>query len=176
VTAAEPDGVAPYKIQKWIESGTGGLLGHSSAHMYREIKLLAERGYLGAIREHPLPGKRAATNYVITWKGNNAAHAWLETTAQLPPTDDSELVPRVRALRFASRELIWGGLRDLVFQAVDRLASIDAEEREMRRSGQWERSVAHRLEIGLSRHLLDAYLAWLDEVMRELEQENPMEN
>ena len=55
-------------------------------------------------------------------------------------------------------------------------AGIDADEREMRRSGQWERSAADRLEIGLSRHLLNAYLAWLDDVMREHEQENPMEN
>jgi DNA-binding PadR family transcriptional regulator len=175
ITAASGDGVSPYMIEQWIKSGTGGLLGRSSAHMYRQIKILADRGYLGATREDRSPRKRAATFYVVTKKGNDAAQAWLETTiAQLPPTDDSELVPRVRALRFASDKVVWGGLEDLVFQVGNRLADIDAEEREMRRSGQWTSSVSDRLEIGLSRHLLHAYEAWLDDVMRELNQENPM--
>ena len=171
-------GVSPYTIAAWIDQGLGGLLGRSAAHMYKEIKRLAELGYLesdGPGESRPR-GRAPRTRYWITKTGNDAIFDWLETTgAVLPATDDSELTTRVRGLHVVGPDIVWTGLRDLVFQIDDRLTILDEQERELRRNDAWEGSGAleNRLQIGLSRRLLEAYSAWMDDVMRELGQDDP---
>ena len=171
--------VSPYQIAEWIDRGLGGLLGRSAAHMYKEIKRLAERGYLdsdGPGDSRPR-GRAPKTRYSITPKGNEAIWAWLETTsAVLPATDDSELSTRIRGLHIAGPAVVWEGLSDLVFQIDDRLEILDAQERELRRNKAWEgsgKALENRLQIGLSRRLLETYGAWMDDVMRELGQHDP---
>ena len=174
--SGNPD-VSPYQIDTWIDQGLGGLLGRSAAHMYKEIKRLAELGYLDSDGPEVRPrGRSPKTRYWINKKGNNAIHDWLATTgAVLPATDDSELATRVRGLHVAGPAVVWKGLRDVVFQIDERLELLEDQERALRRNEAWEGSGAleDRLRIGLSRRLLEAYGAWMDDVMRELGQDDP---
>ena len=176
VVSANPD-VSPYEIEKWIDAGLGGLLGRASGSVYKEMKRLAELGYLDSDAPDVRPrGRTRKTRYWINRKGNDAIHDWLATTgAVLPATDDSELATRVRALHVAGPAVVWAGLRDLVFQIDERLELLNDEERALRRNEAWEGSGAleDRLRIGLSRSLLNAYGAWMDDVMRELGQDDP---
>ena len=114
--------VSPYEIAEWIDRGLGGLLGRSAAHMYKEIKRLAELGYLESDGPDIRPrGRAPKTKYWINKQGNEAIHDWLNTTgAVLPATDDSELSTRIRGLHVAGPEVVWKGLRDVVFQIDDR--------------------------------------------------------
>ena len=129
-----PD-VSPYEIAEWIDRGLGGLLGRSTAHMYKEIKRLAELGYLESDGPEIRPrGRAPKTKYRINKQGNEAIHDWLNTTgAVLPATDDSELSTRIRGLHVASPEVVWKGLRDVVFQIDDRRGLLDDHERVLRR-------------------------------------------
>jgi len=170
-------GVSPYEIAGWIDRGVGGLLGRSAAHMFKEVKNLAERGLLeregSEVRRR---GRAPKTRYWIAKPGNDAIHKWLQVTrATLPATDDSELSTRVRALHVAGDEVVWAGLADLVFQIEERRALLDEHERELRRGEAWEGrgALEDRLQIGLSRRLLDAYDGWIQDVMRELDQDDP---
>ena len=90
--------------------------------MYKEIKRLAELGYLDSDGPEIRPrGRAPKTKYRITVKGNEAIHDWLNATgAMLPATDDSELSTRIRGLHVAGPEVVWKGLRDVVFQIDDR--------------------------------------------------------
>jgi DNA-binding PadR family transcriptional regulator len=169
--------VSPSEIAEWIDRGVGGLLGRSPAHMYKEIKRLAELGLLESDGpEIRMRGRGPKARYWISKQGNEAIHDWLRlTAAELPATDDSELSARVRALHVGGEEVVWAGLRNLVFQIEDRRDVLIKRERELRRADTWEGRGAldDRLEIGLARRLLGAYEDWIEDVMRELDQDDP---
>ena len=176
LVSRHPD-VSPSTIAEWIDRGVGGLLGRSAAHMYKEIKRLADRGFLESdgpeIRSR---GRAPKTRYWISKQGNDAIHDWLRLTiAELPATDDSELSTRVRALHVGDDGVVWAGLSDLLFQIEDRRDVLDKRERELRRADAWEGrgSLDDRLQIGLARRLLKTYEDWIEDVMRELDQDDP---
>ena len=81
----------------------------------------------------------------------------------------------MRALHVGDKDVVWAGLRDLVFQIEDRRHLLDDRESELRRADAWEGRAAleDRLEIGLARRLLGAYEDWIEGVMRELGQDDP---
>lgn len=176
LVSGHPD-IGAYAIEQWIDRGVGGLLGRSAPHMYKEIRRLAELGYLQSDGPEVRPrGRAQKTQYWISKQGNDAIHDWLRlTVAELPATDDSELSTRVRALHVAGEDVVWAGLRDLVFQIEDRRELLDERERELRRGEAWEGRSAldDRLEVGLARRLLDAYEGWVEDVMRELDRDDP---
>jgi DNA-binding PadR family transcriptional regulator len=177
IVVSRNPGISPYEIAGWIDRGVGGLVGRSAAHMYKEIKRLAELGYLESDGPEIRPrGRSPKTRYWISKEGNEAIHEWLElTVAELPGTDDSELSARVRALHVSDEAVVWSGLRGLVFQIEDRRVLLDEHERELRRAELWEGrgALADRLQISLARRLLGAYEDWIEDVMRELGQDDP---
>lgn len=167
--AASDTGVSPYDVELLIESGRGGVLGRSAAHVYKEIKVLAERGYPEV--EHP-PGRSRRRIYHITEQGREVARLWVERAPMiLPPTDDSAALILIRAARFVPAATVWKALLHLRYEVDGRLAELDEVEREVRR----KRSLSQqeRLEHSLVRGLLDAYTAWFAEVGREWEMPDP---
>ena len=166
--ASYDDGVSPYDIELLIESGRGGVLGRSAAHVYKEIKVLAERGYLEV--EPSVVGSRRRT-YRVAEQGREVAQLWVERAPlNLPPTDDSVAYILIRAARFVPPATVWKALLQLRHEVDDRLAELDEVERRMRRDGLTQHD---RLEHSLTRGLLDAYAAWLSEVEREWEMTDP---
>jgi DNA-binding PadR family transcriptional regulator len=135
--------------------------------VYKEIKVLAERGYL----EVESGGRSRRRIYHITEDGRQAARAWVERAPlELPPTDDSVAYILIHAARFVPAATVWRALLRLWDDVDDRLAELDKIERQMRR----ERPLTQqeRLEHSLSRGLLNAYAAWLSEVGREWQLHN----
>jgi len=166
--ASSDDGVSAYDIELLIESGRGGVLGRSAAHTYKEIKVLAERGYLEV---EPSIGSRRRI-YHVTEQGREVARLWVERAQlNLPPTDDSVAYILMHAARFVPAATVWKALLQLWHEVDDRLAELDEVERRMRR----DRTLTQqeRLEHSLTRGLLDAYAAWLSEVGREWEMTDP---
>jgi len=167
--ASSDTGVSPYDVELLIESGRGGVLGRSAAHVYKEIKVLAERGYLKI--EHP-PGRPRRRIYHITEQGREVARLWVERARMiLPPTDDSAAFILIRAAQFVPAATVWRALLHLWDEVDERLAELDEVERRMRRKRPL--SQQERLEHSLVRGLLDAYTAWLSEVGREWEMPDP---
>jgi DNA-binding PadR family transcriptional regulator len=161
----------PFDIEQWIKSGLGGILGRSSSHVYERCKDLAAGGYLDS--EPRGPGA-ARTTYHLTEKGRDAAHDWLERgPVRLPPTDDSQVLIRYLGSRFEPKALAWKGLKFLWFDVRERLAELDYQERQLRRRNRW--SDSNRLEVELSRKLLQAYDQWFDEVARTWEIRDPLD-
>lgn len=166
--ASYDDGVSPYDIELLIESGRGGVLGRSAAHVYKEIKVLAERGYLEVA---PIVGSRRRV-YHVTEKGGEVARLWVERAPlNLPTTDDSVAYILIRAARFVPEATVWKALLWLRDEVDDRVAELNEVERQMRRDRTLTRQ--ERLEHSLTRGLLDAYAAWLSEVGREWEMTDP---
>ena len=166
--ASADDGVSAYDIELLIESGRGGVLGRSAAHVYKEIKVLAQRGYLEV---EPRAGSRRRI-YHVTVQGRKAASLWVERAPlNLPPTDDSVAYILINAARFVPPATVWKALLRLRDEVEDRLAELNEVERRMRR----DRTLTQqeRLEHSLTRGLLDAYAAWLSEVGREWEMTDP---
>ena len=169
VIGSDP-GTSPSDIEKWIESGLGGILGKSPSHVYARCKVLADQGYLDS--EPRGPGARR-TLYYLTKKGLEAAHDWLDRgPARLPPTDDSQVMLRYLGSRFEDRSVAWKGLKWLWFDVRERLAELDHKERELRRRKGW--SDTNRLEVELSRKLLEAYDQWFGEVARAWQIRDPL--
>jgi DNA-binding PadR family transcriptional regulator len=165
--ASSDNGVSPYDIELLIESGRGGVLGRSAAHVYKEIKVLADRGYL---QVEPSGSRRRI--YHVTEQGREVAQLWVERAPlNLPPTDDSVAYILIHAARFLPVATVWKALLRLSDEVEDRLAELDEVERRMRRARKLTQQ--ERLEHSLTRGLLDAYAAWLSEVGREWEMTDP---
>jgi DNA-binding PadR family transcriptional regulator len=166
--ASSDDGVSPYDIELQIESGRGGVLGRSAAHVYKEIKVLAQRGYLEV---EPRTASRRRI-YHVTEEGREVARLWVERAPlDMPPTDDSVAYILIHSARFVPPATVWKALLRLWDEIDDRLAELDEVERQMRR----DRTLTpqDRLEHSLTRGLLDAYAAWLSEIGREWEMTDP---
>jgi len=163
-------GQSPSDVDKWIKSGLGGVLGLSKSQVYARYNVLADLGYLDF--EPRGPGRKR-TIYQLTQKGLEAARDWLERgPAQLPPTDDSQVLIRYLGSRFESKAVVWKGLRWLWFDLRERMAELEHRERQLRQRNLW--SDTNRLEIELSRKLLQAYDQWFDEVARTWEIRDPL--
>jgi DNA-binding PadR family transcriptional regulator len=161
--ASSDDGVSAYDIELLIESGRGGVLGRSAAHVYKEIKILAARGYLEV---EPSVGRSRRRIYHITEEGREAARVWVERAPpDLPPTDDSVAYILINAARFVPHATVWKALLRLWYEVEERLAELDGVERQIRRDRPLTQQ--ERLEHSLTRGLLGAYAAWLSEVGRE---------
>ena len=77
-------------------------------------------------------------------------------------------------MRFLPQEIVWKRLFQLWLQVDDRLADLDAAEREVRHNRPL--TTRERLEHSLARHLLAAYADWLDEVRREWNMPDPRDS
>jgi DNA-binding PadR family transcriptional regulator len=164
-------GLSPYDVELLIHSGRGGVLGTKPATIYKHVKTLRDRGFLMA--ESDVEASRR-TIYHITAEGREAARLWVERAPlELPATDDSIAFILIVAARFLPQEIVWKRLFQLWLQVDDRLADLDAVEREVRQKRPL--TTRERLEHSLVRRLLTAYSEWLEEVGREWNMPDPRE-
>jgi len=165
-------GLSPYDVELLIDTGRAGVLGTKPSTIYKQIKVLADRGFL--ITEPDAEASRR-TIYHITDEGREAARLWVERAPlTLPATDDSIAFILIVAARFLPQDIVWKRLFQLWLQVDDRLADLDAVEREVRRNRPL--TTRERLEHSLVRRLLTAYAEWLDEVRREWNMPDPRES
>jgi DNA-binding PadR family transcriptional regulator len=135
----------------------------ADSQWYAEPKRLARLGYLTARRE---PGRtRERTHYLLTEQGLAALRRWMSE-----PTGFSRmfLEPAIRLLSadLVGDQLVLQSLAGLRETAADLLARIDLAE-------QVARTIPHReryllLNHRLARRLVEAHVAWLDEVEAQL--------
>ena len=131
--------------------------------------MLADRGLL--ITEPDAEASRR-TIYHITDEGREAARLWVQRAPlDLPATDDSVAFILIVAARFLPQQIVWKRLFELWLLVDDRLADLDAVEREIRRDRPL--TTRERVEHSLVRRLLTAYAEWLDEVRREWSMPDP---
>jgi DNA-binding PadR family transcriptional regulator len=165
-------GLSPYDIELLIETGRGGVLGRSPSLIYRQIKVLAERGFLMVEQDVDAPRRRL---YHITEDGREAATLWIQRAPlELPATDDSVAFVLIVAAKFVPLEIVWKRLRQLWLQVDERVAELDADERRVR--NRRPLTTRERLEHSLTRRLLAAYSDWLDEVRREWNMPDPRDD
>jgi PadR family transcriptional regulator AphA len=136
----------------------------AESQYYAESKRLARLGYLGARK---VPGKtRERTLYELTDKGIEALREWMQEPPSLPQVSTDGIVRLLAADLVgepAVRESL-SGLRAEIEEMIE-LAVISEETAE---------SLPHRrkyllLNYALARAVLEAHLAWLDEVERQLD-------
>ena len=165
-------GLSPYDVEWLIDTGRAGVLGISPSTVYGQIKVLAERGFL---MTEPEAEASRRTVYHITDEGREAARLWVERAPlTLPATGDSVAFILIVAARFLPQDVVWKRLFQLWLQVDDRLADLDAVEREVRHKRPL--TTRERLEHSLARHLLAAYADWLDEVRREWNMPDPRDS
>jgi DNA-binding PadR family transcriptional regulator len=135
----------------------------ADSQWYAEPKRLARLGLLHARRE---PGKtRERTHYTLTPAGVEALEEWMRE-----PTAFSRfyLEPAIRLLSadLVGEDRVLASLQALRTQAAAHLARIDLAEAAARTIPHRERYL--QLNHVLARRLVEAHLAWLDEVEQEL--------
>jgi len=173
------DALTPTSYQVLVLVGRGGAGAHDLVRMarqgrvyasaaesqyYAESKRLARLGYLSARK---VPGKtRERTFYELTDKGVEALREWMKEPPSLPQVGTDGIVRLLAADLVgepAVRESL-GGLRAEIEEMIE-LAFISEETAQ---------SLPHRskylhLNYALARAVLEAHLAWLDEVERQLD-------
>jgi DNA-binding PadR family transcriptional regulator len=126
---------------------------------YAEPKRLARLGYLAARKE---PGKtRERTHYTLTEKGLAALREWVPKPTTFPRMDH-EGVTRVLAADLVGEKPVRESISALRAEIADLSARLDESE-------QVAETLPHRrkyllLNLRLARRLLEAHLAWVDDV------------
>jgi len=135
----------------------------AKSHYYAEPKRLERLGYLTSRKE---PGKTTErTHYDLTDLGREALCAWIAEPTSLPRIQQ-EAVVRLLAADLADDESVLASLEAMRLDIADASAQLDEAEALATTLPHRERYVllVHRL----GRALLNAQVAWLDEVEREL--------
>ena len=155
-------GAGPHDLVRMVRVGRVYEAAAESAY-YAEPKRLEKLGYLRSRKE---PGRtRERTHYEITEKGIDALREWMKTPAS-PPRVATDAIERLLAADLVGDEAVLEsvcGMRDeigVMLEGVE--SSVEAAER-----------LPHRrtyllLNYRLARAVLEAHLAWLDDVEREL--------
>jgi hypothetical protein len=118
------DGTSAYAVERLIRSRLGGAGGYGKTAVYVNSKQLVELGYLDAVLLDE--GPRPTTIYQATEKGISAMTAWMETPTGAPRID-SDLVLRIRALRYTPPEVALRSLRALRPHLARMVAVFEAE-------------------------------------------------
>jgi DNA-binding PadR family transcriptional regulator len=173
------DSLTPTSYQVLVLVGRGGAGAHDLVRMarsgrvyqssaesqyYAESKRLARLGYLSARK---VPGKtRERTYYDLTEKGLDALREWMKTEPPSLPQVGTDAIVRLLASDLVGEPLVRESLSGFRAEIEDmlELASVTPEIAE---------TLPHRrkyllLNYGLARAVLEAHLAWLDDVEREL--------
>lgn len=155
-------GAGPHDLVRMVRVGRVYQAAAESAY-YAEPKRLEKLGYLRSRKE---PGKtRQRTHYEITEKGIDALREWMRKPAS-PPRVATDAIERVLAGDLVGDEAVLSslaGMRDEIHSMLEGVStSVEAAER-----------LPHRrtyllLNYRLARAVLEAHLAWLDDVEREL--------
>jgi len=153
-------GASAYTVERLIRSRLGGAGGYGKTACYDNSKQLVELGYLDAfpIEEGPRP----TTIYQPTEKGIDAVRAWMATPTAAPRID-SDLVLRIRALRYTPPEVALESLRALRPYLTGLLARFDAEALDPELA-----SPEAALEREYFQLVLGAHLKWLARAEKHL--------
>jgi PadR family transcriptional regulator, regulatory protein AphA len=155
-------GAGPHDIVRMMRQGRMYWTA-SESHYYAEPKRLECLGYLSSRKE---PGRtRERTHYMLTGKGRKALQEWLAEPTALPRIQHEATV-KLLAADLADDETVLRSLQALREDIADAGARLEAAEATASTLPHRERYL--RLVHKLGRGLLDAHLAWLDEVEREL--------
>jgi PadR family transcriptional regulator AphA len=170
--------LTPFSYRVLVLVGRGGAGAHDLARMadrgriyaydapsqyYAEPKRLERLGYLSARKE---PGKtRERTHYTLTEKGLAALRDWVPEPTPFPRMDH-EGITRVLATDLVGEKPVRESISTLRAQIADLSSRLDEAEAVAE-------TLPHRkkyllLNLRLARRLLDAHLAWVDDVEREL--------
>jgi hypothetical protein len=160
--AEDEIGASPYKIDLLTKSAIGGVLGYSKSHAYRQIKLLAENGYL----DSRLSGTQAggAIHYVLRQKGYDAVKKWIASPGVVPPIDGGEVFIRTRALRLVRAGDVRRGLEPIRVELERQLHDLQHQWRHL--TGPVD--IGDRLEFELFQSLIGAYLDWFESLDNEM--------
>jgi DNA-binding PadR family transcriptional regulator len=155
-------GAGPHDLVRMAERGRIYAYDAPSQY-YAEPKRLARLGYLSARKE---PGRtRERTHYTLTDKGLEALREWVPRPTPFPRTDH-EGITRVLAADLVGEASVRQSISALREQIAELSARLDENEAVAE-------TLPHRtkylvLNLRLARRLLEAHLAWVDEVEREL--------
>jgi DNA-binding PadR family transcriptional regulator len=152
-------GAGAHDLRRMAERGSRLYWAAAPSQFYAEPKRLAKLGYLDA---HQEPGRtKPRTRYTLTDKGRDALRRWLATPAAFPRIQHEPAV-RVLAADLVDRATIRASLQAL-------RAELDEQERLLDEAEAVAAELPHRAEWllinhRLSRRLIDAHRAWLDEL------------
>lgn len=136
---------------------------YAESQWYAEPKRLAKLGLLNGERE---PGMtRERTRYRLTEAGGDAIRAWL-SDPPAPPHVASEAVIKVLAADLGDAADVLAAVRALRPDLERMLAALAVSEEAA--AAIPHRTRALRLNHRLARSVLEAHLAWVGEVEREL--------
>jgi PadR family transcriptional regulator AphA len=156
-------GAGAHDLRRMAERGGRLYWAAAPSQYYAELKRLAEHGYLEA---HAEPGRtNPRTRYTLTGKGREALREWLATPAAFPRIQHEPAV-RLLAADLVEPEVVRASLARL-------RGELEEQERLLDQAEGIARSLPHRerwllLNHRLSRRLIDAHKAWLDEIDGEL--------
>jgi PadR family transcriptional regulator AphA len=130
---------------------------------YAEPKRLERLGYLSARKK---PGKtRERTHYTLTEKGLAALREWVPEPTPFPRMDH-EGITRVLAADLVGEEPVRDSISALRAEIRDVSARVDEAEAVAERLPHRKKYLL--LNLRLARRLLEAHLAWVNDVEREL--------
>jgi PadR family transcriptional regulator, regulatory protein AphA len=162
MTLVGQGGAGPHDLVRMARSGRI-YWDAAESQFYAEPKRLAQ---LGLLEAQTTPGKtRERTHYTLTDAGRAALREWLATPAHFARIQNEAIV-RVLASEYADRADVLAGLAPLRTEIAGLLGRLD-EVREIPPELR-HRERALTLNQRLARRILEAHLAWLDEVEREL--------
>ncbi|HEY1275675.1 MAG TPA: hypothetical protein VGF25_12215 [Thermoleophilaceae bacterium] len=157
------DGAGAHDLRRMAARGGRLYWAAAPSQYYAEPKRLAALGYLDARSE---PGRtHSRTHYTLTERGREALRDWLATPAPFPRLQ-LEAPVRVLAADLVEPEVMRESLEALRKELHEQIGQLDVAE-------EIAASLPHRerwllLNHRLSRRLVEAHLAWLDEVDEQL--------
>jgi DNA-binding PadR family transcriptional regulator len=170
--------LTPFSYRVLTLVGSGGAGAHDLVRMahrgriyaysaesqyYAEPKRLARLGYLAARKE---PGKtRERTHYTLTDKGLDALREWAPQPTPFPRIDH-EGVTRVLAADLIGEGPVRESISALRAEIDELSARLDEAEAVAETLPHRRKYLA--LNLRLARRLLEAHLAWIEDVEREL--------
>lgn len=154
------EGAGAHDLVQMAVSGQRLYYAGAASKIYERAARLADLGYLAAERRE---GKtRERTYYTLTARGHSALQAWLSEPSPFPRIQ-SEAVTRVLASDLArDDEDVVSSVRAMLPLIEELRNALDQDE--LRAGAFPHRARQLRLVRSLGRRLLDAHLAWIDEV------------
>jgi DNA-binding PadR family transcriptional regulator len=166
--AGESHVVHAYEVVSTIAL-RGGALGYSESQIYRELRKLADDGYLQQRTAAIKTNDRRVVAYNRTEAGMRAMRVWAATPGEVAPRADiSEVVPRLRAAGVLPAKIVLEGLRPLKDLLEDEIEELRIVEREMKRDSTWTTLIG--TEFDVQRDVFEAHLHGLERALFRLEQ------
>ena len=135
----------------------------ADSQFYAEPKRLERLGYLTSHKE---PGKtRERTHYELTEKGLDALREWMKERASSPLVA-TDAIERLLAADLVGEGPVLESVSGMRADTQDMYAELDRSEAAAEKFPHRRKYLL--LNYRLARAVLDAHLAWLDEVEREL--------